>query len=254
MLRRSRVGSTPDLTRISVGVQRAGIDPRINTSLAYTLKESTIDKEHGHFVDVKLLPSELELTCRVPQEYAGKSYGNHEGVIHANEEVYVALPDGDPAFGAFVIARVWSKSHPPPQEVVDHPKDIVRVIEKDSAFRAVLKGAKGLIDLVMEASVSVKMANGVMLTFDKDGMKIGVSPTDWMALATKVHDEVKALRDAVASLRSAYNSHSHDGSTLVAAFPSGAVSGSTGPTSDSAAAIPATGAVSAFASEFVKSK
>jgi hypothetical protein len=86
---------------------------------------------------------------------------------------------------------------------------VVRVIKKDSAFRAVLSGAKGLINLVMASSVSVTMANGKMFTFTKDGMEIGVNPTDWMALASLVKAEIKAVRDTLDGLVTVFNAHTH---------------------------------------------
>lgn len=140
MLRRSRVGTTPDLTRISAGVSRPGIDPRTWVSFGYTLAESSIDKDHGHYVEVKLLPSELELTCRVPSEYAGKQFGSHEGLLHQHDEVVVLIPDGDPNHGGILVSRLWSNNDPPPDLVANNPKDIVRVLETDINYRLTLQG------------------------------------------------------------------------------------------------------------------
>jgi hypothetical protein len=141
MLRRSRVGTTPDLTRISAGVSRPGIDPRTWVSFGYTLAESSIDKDHGHYVEVKLLPSELELTCRVPSEYAGKQFGSHEGLLHQHDEVVVLIPDGDPNHGGILVSRLWSNNDPPPDLVANNPKDIVRVLETDINWRLTLQGS-----------------------------------------------------------------------------------------------------------------
>lgn len=141
MLRRSRVGTTPDMTRISAAVQRAGIDPRIWCSVAYTLSESSVDAKHGHFVDVKLLPSDLQLTCRVPQNYAGKQFGNHDGLLHQHDDIIVLIPDGDPSHGAIVIARLWGEEDVPPDFVVANQKDTVRVQEKDTHWWLTLQGA-----------------------------------------------------------------------------------------------------------------
>jgi uncharacterized protein involved in type VI secretion and phage assembly len=129
MLRRSRVGTIPDLTRLSAGVSRPGIDPRINGSRAEALKDSSIDKEHGHYVDVQLLPSGLEMTCRVAMDYAGKEFGDHTGLIYEGDEVYVLLPEGDPALGPIVVARVWSEKYAPPKTVQDHPEDLAVVVK-----------------------------------------------------------------------------------------------------------------------------
>jgi hypothetical protein len=131
MLRRSRVGTIPDLTRISAGVQRPGIDPRIWCSIAYALGESRVDPAYGHLVEVKLLPSEQNITCRVKQDYAGKSFGDHKGLIHKHDELVIVIPDGDPAHGGFVIARVWGSDDVPPDLVTGSPGDIVEVLEED---------------------------------------------------------------------------------------------------------------------------
>ena len=244
MLRRTRVATSPDLTRISAGVQRPGIDLRINNSLAFALEESTIDKEHGHYVDVKLIPSELELTCRVPEEYAGKDFGTHEGTIHKGDELYVSIPEGDPALGPFVLARVWSKMYPPPKLVQDHPTDIVRVVEKDKAYRLLLQGEKGLIDGELSATIDLRMltdkakvtleigdykviidntSSPTKLTFKteggdilsmvktaEEGLKLGVSPDDHMALAKLVKDELKALRTTINANADKFDAHKHE--------------------------------------------
>lgn len=156
-LRRTRVGSIPDMLRLSSAVQRPGIDPRIWCSLAFALDESKLDKEYGDFIDVRLLPSELEVTCRVPQAYAGKDFGTNEGRIHKDDELVVVFPDGDPAQGGIVMARLWSASDTPPELVQNNDKDIVRQLEKDLAYRFKLTGEKGLIKGETESSLELEL-------------------------------------------------------------------------------------------------
>jgi len=129
MNRRTRVGSTIDMVRLSNAVSRPGIDPRIWCSLAFALDESQLDAEHGDFVDVKLLPTELEVTARVPQAFAGSGFGSNKGRIHKDDEVVVLFPDGDPAAGGIIVARLWSASDPPPDDVANAPEDIIEVLE-----------------------------------------------------------------------------------------------------------------------------
>jgi len=140
-LRRTRIGTTPDMLRVSAAVERPGIDPRIWISIGYAVGESKLDAEHGDFVEVVLLPSQLELTCRVPQDYAGAQFGSNAGRIHKDDEVLVLIPDGDPAHGGTVIARYWSASDKPPALATSNPKDWVLELEKDLNWRTKLNGA-----------------------------------------------------------------------------------------------------------------
>lgn len=131
MLRRSRVGSSMDTSRLSNAVSRPGIDPRLNISLAYALDDSSVDKAHGHFVEVQLLPSEVEVTCRVPPQYAGDTFGEHKGLIYKDDELVIGIPDGDPAAGCFVLARPMSAVAKPSALAVSNPKDHITSLKKD---------------------------------------------------------------------------------------------------------------------------
>ncbi len=278
MLRKSRVGTIPDLTRLSAGVSRPGIDPRINVSRAEALKDSTIDKEHGHYVDVQLLPSGLELTCRVPQEYAGKDFGNHEGIIHEGDELYIAIPEGDPTLGPIVIARVWSEQYPPPELVEKNPKDIVRVFEKDISFRALLQGDKseahiefkdkqkltikiGDFEVIIDNSSSpttahFKTDDGDVFKLTKDGLELGVEPDDFVALSTPTNDDLAELHDKLDALVTKFNAHKHQVSGIATA--GGPTSQTqTAPVNSAApdnAPADAPAAMDDVASEFTKSK
>jgi hypothetical protein len=203
-----------------MGVARPGIDPRINCSRGEALKDSTIDKEHGHYVDVQLLPSGMEVTCRVPSSYAGKDFGSHEGIIKEGDEVYVLIPEGDPTLGPIIVARVWSEKYLPPKLVQDNPKDIVRVLEKDISYRMeVTEKAKvtlkiGDFEVIIDntsspTSASFKTEDGDVWKLTKEGLELGLDHDDKMALAQKTKDEIEALRDAVNTLKNTFNDHVH---------------------------------------------
>jgi hypothetical protein len=140
MMRRSRVGSTIDLTRLAAGLARPGIDPRIWYSLAFAMEESKVDAKHGHMAAVQLLPSGVQVTVRVPQGYAGNGFGQNKGLIHKDDELIIAFPDGDPATGGIVQARLWSAADPPPALVSDNPGDMVDVLESGKNIRQLLSG------------------------------------------------------------------------------------------------------------------
>mgnify|MGYP001575280540 CR=1 FL=1 len=239
-MRRARVGSTIDMSRLSAAVSRPGIDPRIWCSIAYAAGESKIDAKHGDFLDVVLLPCEQRCTVRVPQAYAGKDFGSNEGRIHKDDEVIVLFPDGDPAAGGIVVARLWSAADPPPDLAFQNEKDIVKVLEKDISWRVKLQGS-GIADLIMEASLHIKAPDHDVVKLDKDGLELGVNPTDYMALASLVKAEISALRDSVAAFVTAYGTHTH---------PTAAP----GPPSPPASPATAPAPVNDVKSAFVKSK
>lgn len=140
MLRRSRVGSTIDLNRLAAGLSRPGIDPRIWFSLAFAMADSKVDPAHGHLAAVQLLPSGVQVTVRVPQGYAGNGFGQNKGLVHKDDELVIAFPDGDPATGGIVQARLWSAADPPPALVSDNPGDMVDVLEGGKNIRQLLSG------------------------------------------------------------------------------------------------------------------
>lgn len=140
MLRRTRVGTTPDLARLSQGMQRPGIDPRVWASIAIALDEEFFDEKHGCFVEVRLLPNGEELTCYVPQAYTGGDFGEHQQTIHKDDQLFIAVPNGDPAEGGVVLTRFHSLVDKPPQLAKENPDDYVRVQETDTSWRLKLQG------------------------------------------------------------------------------------------------------------------
>lgn len=137
-------GRTLDTSRFGVAMARPGLDTRVWTSLAVALGDSTVDPTHGVFVDVKLLPSGQEVTCRVASEYAGVGVGLYVPV-KKDDELIVIIPDGDPAHGPVVARRLWSASDPPPSQAGDSPDDFVLVVEEGTNIRLTVSGAGKVI-------------------------------------------------------------------------------------------------------------
>lgn len=227
-LRRTRVGTIPDMHRIGVAVSHPGIDPRIWCSYAWAASDSALDAAHGDFVDIVLRPSGQELTARVPQSYAGKDFGTNEGRIKKDDELLVLLPMGDPAEGVIVVARLWGATDTPPKLAQDNPKDYVRVQEKDTNMRYKLEG-KALVELeIGDFTVTIdnnssptvahfKTQSGDVFKLTKDGLELGLSPSDDMALASPTKSELSKLHDKLDSFINTYNSHDHIFTGLITA-------------------------------------
>jgi len=168
MPRRSRAARTFDITRFSAGLARPGMDTRIQSSLAIADGESEYDEEEGVFVDVTLMPSGQKLTARVPANYAGKGFGFYARV-HKEDDLLVVLPNGDPAEGAIVVARLWGAADTPPTEAKDDPDEVMLVVEKDKHLRLKTTG-KGRVVVSSEDRVTLWAgedgADGAVLTLD----------------------------------------------------------------------------------------
>lgn len=217
MLRRSRVGSTPDTARLSAAVSRPGIDPRVWCSLAVATGESFVDADHGVFVEVKLLPSGEEYNCRVSSEYAGVGFGFYSK-IHKDDELVVLIPMGDPAEGCLVVARLWSASDTPPSELSDTGEnEVVLVVEKDKTLRLITSG---------EGKVFIKSEDTVTLECDK--VRLGEEEADEkLIIGSTYRDKQKTLDNglisdltaAAAQLTSASTALTTAGAALTAAGP-----------------------------------
>lgn len=207
---RSRQNRMPDLGRLVAGIRGPNVDTRLWTVLAYALDDSFVDEEHGVFVDVKCFPGGEEFTCRVGSEYAGAKFGLYTGSIKKDDELEISIPLGDPAEGPIVSRRLWSAADPPPELVKDHPDDIVLVLEKDRSLRVKI----GDFTVEIDASVSPTVArfktdDGDVFKLTKDGLELGVTPDDKMALAQLVKDEVQKVIDALNDHIGNYNGHKH---------------------------------------------
>lgn len=170
MSRIKRQSSSPDIGRLSAGLQRPGMDTRIWVSLAFAVDDSAVQDE-GVFVDVVLLPTGETMTARVPAEYAGESFGLYSQILK-DDEVVVEIPRGDPNEGAVVTRRLWNKQDKPPQVAKDNPKDFILVVKKDVNLRLVTSGTgqvliKGEDKVIVDTTGNVEIKGGNVIF--KDG-------------------------------------------------------------------------------------
>jgi hypothetical protein len=114
------------------------MDTRQWVSLGYAEADSVVSKD-GQFVDVTLAPSGQMCTCRVAPIYAGIGFGLYS-IIHADDEVVVKIPDGDPGHGGVVTGRTHSIADSPSSEAIANPKDFVLVVETDVHLRLITHG------------------------------------------------------------------------------------------------------------------
>lgn len=98
-------GST-DVAALASAVTRPGIDPRVWLTLA-VVTELGYDAEHGVYADVTFQPSGMKETCLIGSNYAGGEFGDWCG-IEVDDTVLVAVPDGDPASGPWIVCRAWN--------------------------------------------------------------------------------------------------------------------------------------------------
>lgn len=201
MPRRTRIGSTPDIGRLSAALARPGMDTRTWVAHAYALGEQFLDEHHGSFVKVVVAPTGEEITARVPSPYAGNHFGLHLGQIHEQDELLVEIPLGDPAEGASVVARHWNAADLPSQEAIDNPDEVVWVIETDKTFRLITKGTgKVFID---SADTVTLIAPHVQLGADEttppslEQVSLG---TVWRAKEQAMHQSLQTALAALAGL------------------------------------------------------
>lgn len=147
MLKHTRVTGIPDVIRMGAATARPGNDPRTWCSYA-TVQAVGIDSE-GLFADVILQPTGESMTARVGMPYSGPNIALHFP-IGVGDEVLVGVPNGDPGHGAAVLARMSSPSDPLPQAVLDHPDDVVLVVQEGKAIRLVVNGPGAELDLGAE--------------------------------------------------------------------------------------------------------
>lgn len=167
-----------DVQRLASALRGPGVDTRCWVSLAIALGDTEVDKDHGVFVDVKLMPNEEEYTARVPAIYAGAGFGLYSK-IRVDDEVAVAIPSGNPAEGAIVISRLWSAADTPPQQVVDNPEDLVLVIEPGKSLRIATSG-------------------GGTVVIDSQDVRLGdLDPQELVARADRVEEGLQDIVDAI---------------------------------------------------------
>lgn len=113
-----------------------GIDPRQHITFGLVCKgdESNpavvFDEEYGQvLVSVTLVPSRLVVTCRVATGIAGNGEGEYFPFLE-NDEVIVAIPDGDERAGCTIIGRLNSAPDAFPRSVAGQD-----VTKNNFAFR-----------------------------------------------------------------------------------------------------------------------
>ena len=135
MIRRGRVGTSPDMERMSAALRSPGIDPRIWVSYAI-VTDIFFDAKDGVFADITLMPSQDEDTARVGALYAGNGWGLYFP-IEVDDEVVVMAPSGDPNEGLVILPRRWSAADKPPGAIGRNPTDAVLVMKPGASLRIV---------------------------------------------------------------------------------------------------------------------
>ena len=134
----TRVATTPDVGLIGEALKRPGMDTRVWSEQAI-VEKIVIDADHGVLLDVICLATGVSETAKLFAAYNGNRYGLHLPVL-VDDEVLVLAPMGEPDFGLIALPTSWDGADPPPQEIVDHPEDVVLVVREDTKFRLVLEG------------------------------------------------------------------------------------------------------------------
>lgn len=158
---RSRVTTGFDMARMANALSRPGIDPRIWISYGVLTSEPYIEMRDGQqdvLVDVTLLPSGDQETARVGAAYAGNGFGLYMP-LHADDEVLVLAPSGDPDQGLVIAQRLWSPADPPPQEVATNPEDVTLVVEAEKSLRLNVKGAGNVVISAEDGKVKLGSEN-----------------------------------------------------------------------------------------------
>jgi len=194
MLPRTRISGKMDMSGLSAGLARPGIDTRTWISMAVAMGDSVVDPTNGVFVDVMLLPTQEEYTARVAAAYAGKSFGLY-AKVNSGDELLVAVPSGDAGAGCVVIARQWNGLHTPPATAQANPDDLVLVLEADANLSITTQG-KGQVTIKSAATVTV----------DCPDTRLGdANPSDQAALATPTENRIAALEQSWATASAALN-------------------------------------------------
>lgn len=154
---RRRASTSIDVGRLSKAVQRPGIDPRVWCVRGF-VKAFNVDADHGPFVDVVLQTGEEE-TARVGALYAGVGYGLY-APLEVDDEVLLAAPMGNFNSGLVVVARLWSKSDPPPKTASDKPADLLLVAKKDATVRLQVAGSGNVAVIVEDGKVLLGAETG----------------------------------------------------------------------------------------------
>lgn len=130
-----------DVARASEALSRPGIDPRTWTTLAVVEAISVTAK--GVYCDVTTIMGVQETAALAP-DYAGDGFGFY-CPIELGDMVLIAIPEGEFATGARIVARVWDEGDPPPEVVTKHPEDVALVIKPGKTVRIVVSGGGNVL-------------------------------------------------------------------------------------------------------------
>jgi hypothetical protein len=205
-------------------VSRPGIDPRTWISVAYVASEVVVDMETedgsaGIFVDVVLLPSNMEATARLGASYAGNGFGIYTP-LHVDDEVLVVAPSGDPNNGLVITQRLWSASDPPPQEVADNPTDVVMVVEADKNVRLKLQGEGSVfLDIAEGGGLTLNVVGDGNVQLNVDGGKVFLGESSGTEPAAKATSLKSYLTDLATALAAHTHATAASGPPVAPVFP-----------------------------------
>lgn len=141
MLKHTRVTGIMDVGRLAEAVSGPGIDPR--TWLSFGVVTAIGSDAEGFFADTTMVPGMVKVPARVGMSYAGPGFGE-SSPVGVDDEVVVVIPDGNPANGGVVVARLWSASDAPPSDVLDNPDDRVLVMKPGQSYRLGVSNGGGV--------------------------------------------------------------------------------------------------------------
>lgn len=142
MLKRTRKGGAMDTQRAGSAVSFPGIDPRVWCSEAVVTALNVDDT--GFYVDVHLVPDEIEETARVGTIYAGPGFGIYFP-MEVDDSVIVLAPYGSPDHGLVAIPRFWSPAEPPPADAISKPNDVLLHVKSGRNVRIVTGGSGNIV-------------------------------------------------------------------------------------------------------------
>lgn len=208
---KTRIGRKMDISRLSSAVKRPGIDTRCWVSLAVALEDSFVDKDHGVFINVILMPTEEEYTARVGAEYAGGGFGFYAKILK-DDELCVGTPSGDPGEGIVVLKRMWSAADLPPQQAIDDPEEVMVVVEPGKNARLSLSGGGQLRVLAGD--------NVVFIT--ENIIELGAEgAADKAVLDSKLQTELARLKAELDAFKAIFDAHTHPDPNILPLIPLG---------------------------------
>jgi hypothetical protein len=147
---------------MSALVSRPGIDPRVWLTRAI-VTELGFDPANGLFADVQYQPDGDAETCLIGSGYTGNGFGGY-CPLKVGDAVIVAVPQGDPAEGPVIIARLWNAADKPPVELSegdsggDEPTTVPTFRLEDGSTLRVVARESGTIKLELSGNSIFEVA------------------------------------------------------------------------------------------------